>query len=216
MCKKEFWQKWRIEWDIWAHCPQQWAQQWAQVHGVTKKGRWYHGKSRIVKKYLMTEIQISKNNLIRLGNGNQLNLSYFAQLSLNSVNLCWHTMLRQVKYPELSQFSPKAKDAMYKRKWREEQKSDPTKKESSRKQQNEYKRRSRAKLKLQQTNVEPSVKCRQVATPDAGPSDYHALASNLPTVMSGPSHDTPSTFGSSSLPTYTTISSPSGINRTLV
>lgn len=103
-------------------------------------------------------------------------------------------MSRQVKYPELSQLSPKSKDAAYKRLWREETKSDPDKKENYRKKQNEYKRRSRAKLlalKLQQSNVdsEPPEKRRRVISPDTGPSDSNTPASNSPTVIASPSHD---------------------------
>ncbi|KAG2030103.1 hypothetical protein BDR03DRAFT_987302 [Suillus americanus] len=118
-------------------------------------------------------------------------------------------MPRQVKSPELSRLSPRAKDAAYKRKWREEQKSDPAKKESFRKQQNEYKRRSRAKQKLQQADVEPPAKRCRVATTDAGHSDSYALASNSPTIIAGSSNNTLNTPGSSNIPNSTTIPRPS-------
>ncbi|KAG2337143.1 hypothetical protein BDR05DRAFT_1005280 [Suillus weaverae] len=120
-------------------------------------------------------------------------------------------MPRQVKHPELSQLSPKAKDAAYKRKWREEKKSDPTENERLRQLQNEYKRRSRAKLKFQQANSEPPAKRRRVATPDAGPSDSHVPVSNYPSVMAGPSDDAPNTSDRSNTPNSTTVPGPSDV-----
>jgi hypothetical protein len=97
-------------------------------------------------------------------------------------------MPHKSKYPELSQLSPKSKDAAYKRMWREEMNSDPTKKETYRQKQNEYKRRSRAKIKLQQATVEPPKKRRRVATPDPGPSDFHTPAPNSPTAINDLPH----------------------------
>lgn len=117
-------------------------------------------------------------------------------------------MPRQAKHPELSQLSPKAKDAAYKRKWREEKKSDPAETERLRQLQNEYKRRSRARLKLEQA---PPAKRRRVATPDAGPSDSHVPVSNSPSVMDGPSDDTPNTSGSSNTQNSTASTDPSDI-----
>ncbi|KAG2359226.1 hypothetical protein BDR07DRAFT_1488506 [Suillus spraguei] len=102
-------------------------------------------------------------------------------------------MSRQVKYPELSQLSPKSKDAAYKRLWLEETKPEPYKMENYRKKQNEYKRCLHAKLlalKLQQSNVdsEPPEKRRRVISPDTGPSDSNMPASNSPTVIASPLH----------------------------
>ncbi|KAG1813980.1 uncharacterized protein BJ212DRAFT_1300851 [Suillus subaureus] len=97
----------------------------------------------------------------------------------------------QAKHPKLFQLSPKAKDAMQL--------------------QNEYKRCSCVKLKLEQSIAEPPAKCHCVAAPEAGPSDSHVPVSNSPSVMEGPSDDTPNTAGPSNTQNSTAVPGPSDI-----